>query len=618
MYEIKTKLKKEIGLLDLFCIASGAMISSGIFVLPGLAFALTGPSVFLSYMIAAVLAGLGMLSQAELISAMPKAGGTYFFVSRSFGPAMGTINGILTWFSLSLKSSFALIGMGAFISLIVPLNISIIALLLTILFMILNILGVKEASLLQVVSVIILLMLMSFYVVKGIPEIKISNFEPFAPGGLLKIVTTSGFVFVAFGGLIGVTSVAEEVKNAGKVVPVGMILSLTVVSLLYFLIILVTVGVVEPDKLASTLTPISDGGYAISGKLGYILMTSGAILAFSSTSNAGIMAASRLPLALGRDFLVPEFLGKVSRRFKTPVYSILITGLFIISVLFLKLEVLVKAASTVIIFSNIFASLSVIVMRESKIQNYRPVFKSPLYPWLQLAGIVGFGFLLLEMGLEAILISAGLIFLSLLIYFTYGRLKAKRDYALLYLIKRITSKELLTGDLERELKDIIQERENVKWDRFDRLISLCEILNIKEKIDVSELFRIVSDKLHRRIGVERDYIYQKLKEREKVSSTVINNFVAIPHIVVDGKKIFDILVVRAEKGVVFSSKYSDVRAIFVLIGTMDERNFHLKSLSSIVQIVYNPDFEKRWLEARSIENIRDVLLLSERKRTDQN
>ena len=178
-------------------------------------------------------------------------------------------------------------------------------------------------------------------------------------------------------------------------------------------------------------------------------MPSGAILALSSTSNVGIVAASRLPLALGRNFLVSEFLRKVSSRFKTPVCSILITGLFIISVLFLKLEVLVKAASTAMIFSDIFASLYVIVMRESKIQNYRPGFKSLLYPWLQLAGIVGFGFLLLEMGLEAILIGAGLVSLFLLIYFTYGRLKAKRDYALLYLIERITSKKLLTGGLER-------------------------------------------------------------------------------------------------------------------------------------------------------------------------
>lgn len=83
------KLKKELNLLDVFCIASGAMISSGLFILPGLAHAQAGPAVILSYLFAGLLAMTGMLSQAELVSAMPKTGGTYFYVTRSMGPAMG-------------------------------------------------------------------------------------------------------------------------------------------------------------------------------------------------------------------------------------------------------------------------------------------------------------------------------------------------------------------------------------------------------------------------------------------------------------------------------------------------------------------------------------------------
>ncbi len=608
-------LKKDIGLLDLFCIASGAMISSGIFVIPGMAYALTGPSVFISYMIAAVLALMGVLSQSELISAMPKAGGTYFFVSRSFGPAMGTINGLLTWFSLALKSSFALIGMGAFVSLIIPMNINTIALLLALFFIVLNIIGVKEASLLQVVLVIILLGLMILYVGGGIPRIKVSNFENFAPYGTVRIITTAGFVFVAYGGLIGVTSVAEEVRDPGKIIPLGMILSVVIVSTLYLLIVIVTVGVLTPEKLAATLTPISDGGYQILGRPGYIIMTIGAILAFSSTANAGIMAASRLPLALGRDSLVPQFLGRINKRFETPVYSIFITGAFIISVLFLKLEVLVKAASTVIIFSNIFASMSVIIMRESKIQNYRPVFKTPLYPWIQVTSIIGFGILLIEMGLEAILISAGLIIIAIFIYLFYGRFRAKKDYALLYLIKRITSKELMTGDLENELKEIIMEREEVVRDRFDRLIENCVVIDVEKKSNVKDIFKIASENLEKRLSIDRDIIYQKLIEREGESSTAINRFIAIPHIVIEGEdNKFDILIIRGKKGIYFSKNRPDVRAVFILIGSKNERNFHLQCLSSIAQIVHNPDFEKRWLAARSIENIKDLLILSERKR----
>ena len=92
------KLKKELTLLDIFCIASGAMISSGLFILPGLAHARAGPAVVLSYFIAGLLAMTGMLSQAELVSAMPKAGGTYFYVTRAMGPTVGTVDGLITWF----------------------------------------------------------------------------------------------------------------------------------------------------------------------------------------------------------------------------------------------------------------------------------------------------------------------------------------------------------------------------------------------------------------------------------------------------------------------------------------------------------------------------------------
>ena len=109
----ETSLRKGLGLAHVFAIASGAMISSGIFVLPGLAFARSGPAVIFAYLGAGLLAGCGMLSIAELSTAMPKAGGDYFFVARGLGPAAGTVSGLLSWFSLSLKSAFALAGMGA-------------------------------------------------------------------------------------------------------------------------------------------------------------------------------------------------------------------------------------------------------------------------------------------------------------------------------------------------------------------------------------------------------------------------------------------------------------------------------------------------------------------------
>jgi APA family basic amino acid/polyamine antiporter len=113
-------LKKELGLLEVFCIASGAMISSGLFILPGIAYVKTGSSVIISYLIASIIMIPTLLSKAELATAMPKAGGDYFFIDRSLGPAIGTIGGLASWFALSSKTAFALIGIGAFVQLFNP------------------------------------------------------------------------------------------------------------------------------------------------------------------------------------------------------------------------------------------------------------------------------------------------------------------------------------------------------------------------------------------------------------------------------------------------------------------------------------------------------------------
>ena len=103
-------LKKGISFFGVFSIASGAMISSGIFILPGLAFSKAGPAVFISYLIAGILGLIGILSVVELSTAMPKAGGDYYFINKTFGPMLGTISGFLGWLALSLKSAFAIFG----------------------------------------------------------------------------------------------------------------------------------------------------------------------------------------------------------------------------------------------------------------------------------------------------------------------------------------------------------------------------------------------------------------------------------------------------------------------------------------------------------------------------
>ena len=608
------KLKRELKFLDVFCIATGAMISSGLFILPGLAHAQAGPSVVISYMIAGLLAIAGMLSQAELVSAMPKAGGDYFYVTRSMGPAIGTINGILTWISISLKSAFALVGMAAFSILVVDYDPKMIAACFCLFFVVINIIGVKVAGRFQVWIVLLLLAILFVYIVRGLPAVELSNFRNFAPNGIPAIFSTAGFVFVSYGGLLKVASIAEEVKNPGKVVPMGMMLSLLVVGILYALIVFITSGVLDPGQLNQSLMPLSDGAAVFMGRWGKILLSIGAILAFVSTANAGVMSASRYPLALSRDHLLPGFVNKLHSVFKTPYVAVIITGILMITALFFNIYVLVEVASTVLIFTFIFSCICVIIMRESGVQNYRPKFHAPFYPWIQLFGIFGCWLLVVNMGKEALFIASLSFACGLAVFWFYGRQQAKRDFALLHLIERVAPKELIGVSLETELKEIILERDDVIKDRFDKIIEKSDVIDIEKSIKMEAFFEIASKKIASKLKIKKEIVLESLSKREEQSSTVVGPGLAIPHIIIDGKEKFYILLVRSKKGITFPGKQK-VHTVFVIAGARNERNFHLRALSAIAQIVEDPKFKDRWFHAKDENALRDLVLLGKRKRS---
>ena len=610
-------LKKELTLIDIFCVATGAMISSGLFILPGLAFAKAGPAVILSYIIAGIFCLPTILSMAELTTAMPKAGGDYFYIMRGFGPLLGTIAGFSTWFSLSLKGAFALIGMGAYLSLITNMPLELIALLCCIFFIALNLIGVKEAGRFQVFLVLGLLGILLTYILWGVKTVNFGNFSPFFSKGFNAVFGTASFVFISYGGLTKVVALAEETKNPGRNLPLGVILSLGVTAIFYALVIFVTIGVLNPENLKETLTPISDGAVVFGGDILKILISIGAFLAFISTANAGIMTASRYPLGMSRDKLLPAVFQKLSSKFKTPYIAILFTGFFMISaILLFRLELLIKIASSILILLYIFANLTLILFRESKIVSYRPKFRAPLYPYLQILGILGGGFLLIEMGSSIVFLTVGFLLLGFTWYKIYAQKRASQDSALIYVLENLVSKnkELTSDNLLAELKDIVLQRDEVIRDKFHKLIEKANVMDIEGVLKAEDFFKDVSDVLGEELNLKPQVIFEKLMEREKESSTVIRKGLAIPHIVVEGKNISKVLLVRANAGIIFPQD-EIVHIIFVLVGSGGERVLHLKILAAIAQIVQNPEFDKKWIEAGSKEDLKHIILLAERKRS---
>lgn len=612
-------LKKELSLIDVFSISTGAMISSGLFVLPGIAYAQAGPAMILAYMLAALLIVPSMLAKAELSTAMPKAGGTYFFIDRSLGPVLGIFGGFANWFSLSFKSAFALIGIGAFAVLvkpdITPIEIKMIAVTACVVFTILNLLSVKMTGRVQVLLVMALISILVLYIGRGFIETQPARYTPFMPNGFWSVVSTAGLVFVSFGGLTKIASVAEEIKNPSRNIPLGMLLSFGVVTLLYIPAIGVTIGIVDGSELSGSLIPLSLGASNVMGSVGLIILSLAAIMAFITTANAGILASSRTPLAMSRDQLLPGFFSNIHPRRKTPHVSILITsGFMIVVILFLSIEDLVKTASTLKIILFMMVNISVIVMRESKIQNYRPKFKMPGYPVLPVGALILYSVLLIGMGIIPILICGLFFLIGYAVYWSYARARVTRTSALMHIVERVTAKELKSTTLERELRGIVIERDEIIEDRFDRLIKNCEILDLQESQPVEAVFKQIAEILSKKYKMDWDLLYRRFLERERQSGTVIRPGLAIPHIIVPGKHHFDIILVRCQDGLIFTGADQPVHTMFVLVGSLDERNYHLRALMAIANIAHEPHFEKRWFAARNTEELRDVVLLSSRRR----
>jgi amino acid transporter/mannitol/fructose-specific phosphotransferase system IIA component (Ntr-type) len=613
-------LKKALGTKEIFSMAAGAMVSSGLFVLPSVVFRIAGPSIILSYIFAGILMIPAVFSKAELATAMPKSGGTYFFVHRSMGPLFGTFAGFASWFSMSLKTAFALVGLGIvlypFIG-IVP-GGRLIAVGFTMILTVLNLLSVRESGTVQVVTVAMLIALLLFYIFGGLNHIDVAHFIPFRTGGWKAVFTVTGMVFISYGGLTKVASMAEEVKDPGKTIPRGMFSAYLSVTLIYVLAVFVTVGLLTGAEVEQASAPISLGASMFTGKTGSLLLLAAAAFAFVTTANAGLLAASRVPLAMAKDNLMPAFFSRVSIRLKTPVISILFTSLFmLVVIIFLDIESLVKVASTMMLLLFMFVNVSVIIMRQSGIVSYKPRFRSPFYPYMQIVGIAAYVALIPQMGRIPLLMTAGFGVATAAWYFLYSGHRNRRESDIIQVAEKATSREIRSDTLTRELKDILIERDEIIEDRFDHIIKEAEILDVEGSIDYVDLFHSISSIFSGRFGMSEKEIHKLLMKREDESTTVIHQGLAIPHIVVKGTGRFDIAVLRCRDGVDFHKESGPVHVIFALAGSQDERNFHLLALMAIAQIVQNVDFMGSWLKARNVEELRSIILLAERVRKDQ-
>jgi len=620
LHKNQKKLKKELTLFHVFAIAAGTTLSAGFFLLPGLAAVEAGPAVPLVYLIAVIPLIPAMFSIIELATAMPRAGGVYYFLDRTLGPMIGTVGGLGTWAALVLKVSFALIGMGAYIKLFFPyIQIIPIAVIIAVVLGALSIFGSKKSGRLQVILVTLLLLLLLVFISGGVPKINELNFNNFFDSGWSSILSAAGLVYISYIGITKIASLSEEVKNPGRNLPLGIFLALGSALIIYILGTIVMVGVVPISELKGDLTPVATAASYIFGDTGVVLLSLAALFAFISVANGGTLAASRYPLALSRDHLLPKLFQKLSSR-GTPVISIVTTiATIVIILIFLDPLGIAKLASSFQLLVFSFICLAVIIIRESKIEAYDPAFKSPLYPWMQILGILLPFVLIVEMGLIPLLFSFGLIALGITWYLIYGKSRVVRTGAIYHLFERLGRSRY--GGLDSEMRGILKEKGLRESDPFDEIVTRSLVMDIKEKDDFSNIVKKASGWFSQLTDKSPLEIEKRFLEGTRIGATPVTHGIALPHLRLTGLKQAEMVIVRGLKGIHikfknpltdFEEEEQDVHAVYFLVSPEKDPTQHLRILAQIAGRVEEETFEMEWRDAKDEQEIKEVLIHEDR------
>ncbi|ERG95803.1 amino acid permease [Haloquadratum walsbyi] len=471
------ELERDLGLSSVLAISVGAMIGSGVFILPALAVGIAGPAVIFAYALAGVLVVPAALSKSEMATAMPEAGGTYIYIERGMGPLLGTIAGVGTWFSLSFKGALALVGGVPYLLLLFDLPLKPVALGLALVLILINIVGAKQTGRLQVGIVVVMLAALGWFAAGSAPSVESANYANFFVDGIGGLLAATGLVFVSYAGVTKVASVAEEIESPARNIPLGILGSLAFTTILYVAIVAVLVGVTDLRGIAGSLTPVAVAAESTLGQLGVIIVILAAILALVSTANAGILSSSRYPFAMSRDKLAPPSFSTVSERFGTPVASITLTGAVLLMLIaFVPILDIAKLASAFQILVFGLINVTVVAFREGNIA-YEPEFTAPLYPWMQIFGAITGLLLLTQMGTIALTGAVVIIVGSIGWYLFYVRSRVSREGAATDAVRRHVGKEIL-AETESAIDDTPREvlvalTKNLDESREEALITIA-------------------------------------------------------------------------------------------------------------------------------------------------
>jgi len=466
----ENRLRRVLGPVTLTSLGVGAVIGTGIFILTGVAaHDKAGPAITLSFVAAGIACVFAALCYAEFASMVPVAGSAYTYAYATLGELFAWIIGwdlvleyavgsstvahgwsahvqdLLKSFGIHIPTAFGsapfdfnpvthqFIATGAYFD--------VAAIVITVIITTVLVIGIRESAGFNAGMVMVKLAIVFFVIIVGAFYIDTKNWEPFAPYGFtgigffgrtlfgqssptgapLGMLAGAAIIFFAYIGFDSVSTHAEEARNPQKDVPIGIVASLIICTILYILVSGVLTGMVPVSKL-SIEAPVSDAFRQVGLPWAQRIIDVGAITGITSVLLVMMLSQPRVLLAMARDGLVPtKFFAAVHEKFRTPYKSTILTGVFVsVMAAFLPLRILAELTNIGTLLAFTIVCAAVLIMRRKHPEAERP-FRAPFVPFVPIAGILSCVLLMFSLPEENWWRLIIWLLIGFVIYFGYGR-----------------------------------------------------------------------------------------------------------------------------------------------------------------------------------------------------
>jgi basic amino acid/polyamine antiporter, APA family len=438
-------LRRTLTAFDLTMLGIGAIIGTGIFVLTGTAAAnQAGPAIVLSYVLAGVACGFAALCYAEFAAMIPIAGSAYTYSYATLGEIFAWMIGWDLILEYAVGSMTVAIGWSGYFQRILagfgihlpewmtaapaaaPGSIvNLPAILIVLAIMVLLVIGVRESARFNAVMVTIKLAAVLFFILAGFTYVKPENWSPFAPYGWAGIMTGAAVVFFAYIGFDAVSTTAEEAKNPSRDLPIGIIMSLIICTVLYLLVSAILSGIVPVVQFKADAqflnAPVGYALAVINQDWAAGLVSAGAVAGITSVLLVMLMSQPRIFFSMSRDQLLPPGVSKVHPRFKTPYITTIITCVIVaIAAGLIPIQVVGEMTSIGTLFAFVVVSVAVLVLRQKRPDAHRP-FKVAGGPIIPILGTASCLYLMASLSVMTWMRFLLWLDAGMLIYWFYGR-----------------------------------------------------------------------------------------------------------------------------------------------------------------------------------------------------